>query len=249
MITEAEIPIRGMHQEVRWESNHAQVVFLSNEIQPVAIEKDDRRHLVVYTPAAEDQDLYLRVADFLRNDGAAKWMHYLLREVDCEGFNEFTKPLMTEAKQSLIELGLKPAERFANEWLGGFLDLPVRVCSAEQLYAVFRKWCDLNGERGLWVPQATFTKTVERHLFERVDLDMQTGERLAPALTYKVAQMKHNTGPRKAVRCWLPRGTAPEPGQTEGEWVAAAVDAFEALAGRYGRRRGDDGPDGGEGAP
>jgi len=222
VITEPEIPIRGMHQEVRWESNHAQVVFLSNELQPVALEKDDRRHLVVYTPAAEDQDLYLRVADFLRNDGAAKWMHYLLK-VDTEGFNEFTKPLMTEAKQSLIDLGLKPAERFANEWLDGFLELPLQVCSAEQLYKVFRKWCDLNGERGVWVPQAQFTKNVERHVFERGELDPDTGQRLPPRLHYKV------------VRCWLPRGTGPGPDQSEGEWAAAAIAGFETVAARFGR--------------
>lgn len=233
VITEDEIPIRGMHKEVRWESNHANVVFLSNELQPVALEKDDRRHLVVYTPAAEDHDLYLRVADFLKNDGSAKFMHYLQR-VDIEDFNEFTKPLMTEAKQTLIELGLKPAERFVNEWLEGFLPLPINVCSAEQLYRVFRRWCDLNGEK-YPPPQATFTKTCERHVFERVDRDPFSGERLPPALSYKVIALKDQIGARKCVRCWLPRGTGPLAGVTEGEWAASAVDMFEAAASRFGR--------------
>ena len=244
VITEPEIPIRGMHQEVRWESNHAQVVFLSNELQPVALEKDDRRHLVVYTPAAEDQDLYLRVADFLRNDGAAKWMYYLLK-VDTEGFNEFTKPMMTEAKQALIDLGLKPAERFANEWLDGYLELPLQVCSAEQLYRVFRKWCDLNGERGVWVPQAQFTKNVERHVFERTEINPETGQRMPPRLVYKVVTLKHDLGPRKSVRCWLPRGTGPTGDQTEGEWAASAIASFELVASRFGRRDYEEG----EGSP
>lgn len=233
VITEDQIPIRGMHQEVRWESNHANLVFLSNELQPVALEKDDRRHLVVYTPAANDEDLYLRVADFIRNHGAAKFMHYLLRYVDTEGFTEFTKPLMTQAKEALIELGLKPAERFANEWLEGLLPLPLQVCSAEQLYRVFRRWSELNGERFV-PPQAQFTKQVERHVFERVEIDAD-GERLPPRLAYKVIKLKHESGARKSVRCWLPAGTGPLNGVTEGEWAAACVEAFEASTYRFGR--------------
>ena len=131
---------------------------------------------MVYTPAANDEDLYLRVADFIRRGGAAKFMHYLLHHVDTEDFNEFTKPLMTQAKEALIELGLKPAERFVNEWLAGLLPLPLQVCSAEQLYRVFRRWCELNGERFM-PPQAQFTKQVERHVFERVERDVETDHR------------------------------------------------------------------------
>lgn len=232
VITEEQIPIRGMHQEVRWESNHANIVFLSNELMPVALEKDDRRHLVVYTPAAEDHDLYLRVADFLANDGAAKFMHYLMR-YETDGFNEHTKPLMTQAKEALIELGLKPAERFANEWLDGFLPLPLQVCGAEQLYRVFRRWCDMNGER--YPPaQAAFTESVKKHVFERIELGPDR-KRLAPRLTYKVIALKHDVGPRKSMRCWLPHGTGPIDGVSEGEWAASCVDSFETHASRYGR--------------
>jgi len=233
IVTEDEIPIRGMHQTVRWESNHAQVVFLSNENQPIAVEKDDRRHLVVYTPVATNEDLYLRVADFLKDGGAAKFMHYLLR-YDTQGFGEHTKPLMTEAKASLIELSLKPAERFVNEWLQGLLPLPIHVCSAEQLYRVFRRWCDMTGEK--WpMSQAQFTQTAQRHALERVQRHPESGERLPPKLAYKVVMLKHETGPRKAVRCWIPRGSAPLEGISEGEWAAAQVDSFETTAARYGR--------------
>lgn len=232
VITEDEIPIRGMHQEVRWEANHANVVFLSNEIQPLALEKDDRRHLVVYTPAAEDGDLYLRCADFIADDGPAKFMYYLLHHVDLEGFSEYTKPLMTQAKRDLIDLGLKPQERFAQEWLDGLLDLPVRLCAAEQLYRVYRRWADMNGVR---YPgeQGMFTETVKRYVFEK--RDTEAGERLPPRLTYKVIQLKDPSGARKAVRCWIPRGCEPPNGVTEGEWAWPGVEAFDGLARRFGR--------------
>lgn len=237
VITEDEIPIRGMHQEVRWESNHANVVFLSNEIQPLALEKDDRRHLVVYTPAAEDGDLYLRCADFIRDDGPAKFMHYLLKHVDLDGFNEYTRPLMTEAKLDLIALGLKPQERFAGEWLEGLLDLPVRVCSAEQLFRVYRRWAEHNGVR--WPgEQGMFTETVKRYVFEK--RDEVDGVKQEPRLTYKVIQLKDPGGARKAVRCWVPRGCKPDNGVTEGEWAWPSVEAFEPLVRRFGHYRSEE---------
>jgi len=232
VITEDEIPIRGMHQEVRWESNHANIVFLSNELQPVALERDDRRHLVVYTPAADDQSLYSRVVAFLADGGHAKFLHYLL-QVDLGEFQEHTKPMMTVAKESLIELGLKPAERFAVEWIDGYLDLPVRLCSNVQAFALFERWCRMNGERS-YANQATFTKTMERYAFERIDRDEQ-GARLPPALTYKQISVMHATGPRKTMRCWVPRGCEPPNGVTEGEWAAASIDAFDSVVRGFGR--------------
>lgn len=238
VITEDEIPIRGMHQETRWESNHANIVFLSNENQPLALEKDDRRHLVVYTPAGEDQDLYLRVADFNSRDGAAKFLHYLLK-VDLDGFNEYTKPLMTQAKLDLIELGLKPAERFAAEWVEGYLDLPLRVCSVEQAFRVFVRWADMTGHR--WPgDQAQFTSIVKRFVFEFKDFDPETRQRLPPRLTYEVITLKSPDGPRKTVRCWVPRGCEPPNGVSRGEWAWPAVQAFEPLVRRFGRTRFDE---------
>jgi putative DNA primase/helicase len=231
IITEPRIPIRPMQQSVRWESNHAQVVFLSNEQQPLALEKDDRRYLVVYTPEARDDDLYRRVAKFLEEGGAAKFMHHLLH-LDLGDFDEHTKPVMTEAKQALIELSLKPAERFVNEWLVGLLPLPLHPCSAEQLYRVFRRWCDQTGER-FPPPQAQFTTTAKRHVQEQVERDAE-GKRREPALTYKVVTLEQE-GARKSMRCWLPRGTGPVGGMTEGAWAASCVDSFESAVSRFGR--------------
>lgn len=234
VITDDTLAIRGMHTEVRWESNHCNLAFLSNELMPVALDKDDRRHLVVYTPAAEHADLYLRMSDWLRAGGAAKFMAYLLR-YDTSGFTEHTKPLMTRAKEALVELGLKPAERFANEWLEGYLPLPIQVCAAEQLYRVFRRWCELNGEK-YPPPQSMFTERVKQHVFERVERDPATRARLEPALSYKVVALRlAETRQRKSVRCWLPRGAGPHHGVTEGEWAASCVDSFEMHSSRFGR--------------
>lgn len=236
VIDAEEIPIRTMHTDTRWEQNWANLVFLSNENKPLVLEDGDRRHLVVYTPTAENGRLYERVRDFLAAGGAAKFLHYLLT-YPVEDFGEHTKPPMTEAKRELIELSMSPEERFMGDWQEGFLPLPVNVCSNEQLYQAFQKWCERSGERYV-PPQTAFTNSAKRWALERIERD-EEGKRLDPFLHYKVV-----TGPpeaatlkRRSMRIWIPRGCAPMNGISEGEWAMAAVDAFGAALGRFLRTR------------
>lgn len=234
IIAEAEkIPIRTMNTDTRWEANHANLVFLSNEKQPLVVEIGDRRYLVVYTPMPEDGDLYERVRKFLQAGGAAKFFHFLLH-YDLGDFHEHTKPLMTEAKEELIGLSMRPAERFMSEWLAGFLDLPVQVCSVEQLYRAFRRWCDDNGER--WPPaQAAFTTDAKRWALERVEHDDHK-RRLPPCVAYILVTSSGRVGPRKSVRAWLPRGAGPPNDIPMGDWVWESVEVFELPLGRFLRR-------------
>jgi putative DNA primase/helicase len=240
VITEDEIPIRAMQQAVRWEKNHAAVVFLSNEQMPLVLEDGDRRYLVVYTPLADETGLYQRVRDFIANDGARKWLHFLLN-YDLGDFNEHTKPLMTQAKADLIDLSMRPPERFISEWLGGFLPLPHQVCSGDQLYRAFEAWARRSGVR--WIDEkAKFTSAAKRYALERVERD-EKGVRLDPYLEHKVVQIKDpdvGSG-RKADKCWIPRGCGPQNGVTMGEWAADCINSFEAPLRRYLHTRSDSG--------
>lgn len=244
---ESKFPIRGMQQETRWESNHANVVFLSNESQPLVLEERDRRYMVVYTPLEADVGVYEAVRDFRKAGGMGQWLHYL-QSYDVGEFGAHTKPLMTQAKLDLIELGWRGPERFAYEWVEGFLDLPLRVCSAEQLYRAFRRWCDLTGEK-YTAQQAIFTRSLERWVKERVARDPVTQRFEDPRLTYKQIGLKDEMQARKTVRCWVPRGTGPLPGISEGEWAHESCKAFERDLARFVRRSPLDadagGPDGG----
>ena len=220
-----KFPIREMQQGTRWESNHANVVFLSNESQPLALEERDRRYMVIYTPLADDTGLYDRVKAFLQADGARKWL-WFLQHYPVGDFNAHTKPLMTKAKTDLIQSGWRPAERFAHDWMAGYLPLPLRVCSAEQLYRAFTRWCAVSGERHM-PAQAIFTSGVQRWLSEHAGADAS-----GPSLAYKVIQL-HTTDGRKAVRCWVPKGTGPMNGVTEGAWAADSVAVFEQTLRAY----------------
>lgn len=235
---EDKFAIRGMQMETRWESNHANVVFLSNESQPLALEERDRRYLVIYTPLEADAALYQEVRDFKANGGAAKWLYFLLTYLVCD-FEPHTKPIMTQAKIDLIELAWKAPARFGYEWLNGLLDLRVQVCSAEQLYRAFRRWCDRTGAK--WPPdQAGFTAELRRWVRERVERSASTGELGPPRLTYKVIMLKDGESQvRKAVRCWLPDKTGPtDQFASEGAWAWDCVRSFEDELHRFCRTLG-----------
>lgn len=237
IVTQLEkFPIRGMMQETRWESNHANVVFCSNESMPLALEERDRRYMVVYTPLEADAEVYQAVRDFKRAGGAAKWLHYL-QAYDLGDFDEHTKPIMTRAKQALIERNWRASVRFANDWLNGFLSLPVRVCSGPQLYKAFRRWADLAGER---FPSSRndFTHEVSRWADERRARDPVTGRLEEPALVCKTVTHTSRTNERKSIRTWVPKGVGAPDGVSEGAWAWESALAFEAELGRFCRENG-----------
>jgi hypothetical protein len=231
-----KFPIRGMQQETRWESNHANVVFLSNESQPLALEERDRRYMVIYTPLEAPADLYAAAKEFKAAGGAGKWLHYL-QTYQLDGFTPHTKPLLTRAKEDLVRAGWKPSVLFAHEWLEGVLDLPVRVCSNEQLYRAFRRWADNTGAK--WPPdQAQFTSEVNRWARESVQRG-PGGVYEEPRLTNKPFALPALPGRhRRTVRCWLPRSTGAPEGVSGGQWAAESVDEFEEHLLAFCRPRG-----------
>lgn len=224
-ITGETIQINTKMMPLRTESNHCNVVFLSNEQQPLALEPGDRRYFVVYTPPRRTDDLYSRVAESLRAGGAAAFFAHLL-QVDCTGFDEFSIPPMTTAKRDLIELGLRPHERFARDWVGGLLPLPRWVCSTDQLYRAFKRWAYMAGER--FPPnQAGFTKGIEKTLRDKA--------RCMPA------RLDTEVNGRAWMRLWVPGDLEPPEGMTIGAWARECVQAFEDVL-RGFCNVGDDAP-------
>lgn len=210
-ITGETIQINAKMMPLRTESNHVNVVFLSNEQQPLALEPGDRRYFVVYTPPRRTDGLYERVGQCLQAGGAEAFLAHLMG-VDLAGFDAFSIPPMTQAKRDLIELGLKPHERFARDWIGGLLPLPRWVCSTEQLYRAFVRWCRQTGER--FPPnQTTFTKGVEKALRDRV--------RIQPC------KLDAEVNGKNWLRVWVPGDLEAPDGKTVGGWARECVEAFE----------------------
>lgn len=166
MVSNPTININPKNLTSRVEANHMNFVFLSNELQPLALDKTDRRYMVIWTPPKQTEAYYTAVKDQMAKGGNEAFYHFLLN-LDVGDFNAHTKPIMTQAKQDLIELGLSPPERFFNEWEAGLLPLPYVCCSAMQLYSAFCRWSYLNGER--FPPtQTLFGRTISRIAFGKI---------------------------------------------------------------------------------
>jgi putative DNA primase/helicase len=129
------------------ESTYINFVFLSNEIQPLPIDKDDRRFLVSWPKHKLPKDIQARAAAELDNDEAiAAWYSYLLK-VDMAGFDEHTVPPMTEAKERIIAYGLPSWEVFYNEWRDGFLRVRYTSCFVDDLFTAYCAWCARKREK------------------------------------------------------------------------------------------------------
>ena len=125
--------------------NQVNIVYLSNENQPLPLDNDDRRHMVVYTPPALPEDYFDELYVEIDAGGVAAFYQYLL-DFDCAGFHPKKKPPMTEAKQALMQLASPSEIRFVSDWLTGDLGLPVCPCLAADLYQAYSRWCRANGE-------------------------------------------------------------------------------------------------------
>lgn len=129
------------------ERNHVNLVFLSNEAQPLALENDDRRYTVVHTPEKLPQKFYEQIRDEIKAGGVAALHHYLLN-IDLTGFDEHSKPPETAAKQNLIAVSLDSVNSFVKIWQAGDIqDVPFCPCLATQLYTTYRRYCEKACER------------------------------------------------------------------------------------------------------
>lgn len=134
------------------EKNQMNIVFLSNERQPLVLENDDRRHCVIWVPPKLDDTFFAEVNEEIEAGGVAALHDYLLN-LDLGDFKPWTNPPMTSAKQDLIDLGRSSEERFVREWQAGEIEnvdgetIPFVPCLGSHLFKVYEGWCEAHGER------------------------------------------------------------------------------------------------------
>ena len=151
LITGDTIRVNPKNIAAHNEKNQMNIVFLSNERQPLVLENDDRRHCVVWMPPKPPDDYFGEVNDEIDNGGIDALHHYLLN-YDLGDFKPWTRPPMTGAKRDLIEHSAGSEDRFVAEWVTGELEtqegttLPVCPCLGSSLYRQYDYWCKSNGE-------------------------------------------------------------------------------------------------------
>lgn len=148
MITGKTMSINQKNLPERDERNHMNSAFLSNEPQPIPIELEDRRFMVIEARRKQDPDFYAEVQRAIVAGGIEAFYHFLLN-LPLDDFNEHAKPPMTLAKERVIEFGLAGWMSFHRAWKDGYLDAPYCSCLSEDLYIIYKRWCDKSGEKPL----------------------------------------------------------------------------------------------------
>lgn len=148
MITGRDMRINPKNLPERVESNHLNSVFLSNEPQPIPLELEDRRFMVVEARNFITEKFKDEIILAINSGGIAAFYHYLLN-YDLGKFDPHTKPIATRAKSKIIDFGMPGWEVFYRDWKGERLYIPYCSCVTEDLYVVYRRWCDKAYEKPL----------------------------------------------------------------------------------------------------
>jgi putative DNA primase/helicase len=146
LITEPHIWINPKQINERLEANHMNLVFLSNENQALLVPRHDRRFTVIRTPGPLAKERYKTIAEEKERGGAAALYDFLLK-LELEDFHTHTEPVMTQAKEDMIQLGLASPQLFWQDFHDGEFPLPYQPCLREDLYRAYLLWCGRYGEK------------------------------------------------------------------------------------------------------
>ena len=91
MISGKTLQIETKMMPVRAEANHVNAVFLSNELQPNALDASDRRYCVIWTPPKKERPYYQAVVDCAEKGGREAFYAYLLAR-DLSAFDPYGSP-------------------------------------------------------------------------------------------------------------------------------------------------------------
>jgi putative DNA primase/helicase len=198
------------------EKNHVNIVFLSNERMPVVIEEDDRRHCVIWTPPKKEPAYYKAISEEIKNGGIAA-LHDWLLNIDLGDFNEHSQPLMTTAKEELLNLGKDSVLRFYDDWINGDIDgIPNVPVLSEDIYSLYKHWCGRQG-----VKPSPMNRTID-HLAKRHGAIKERKRYLNGT---KHSNPKTFIYPHKCLEM--------NPGNSEMGWLGQCVEDFRTAMDEY----------------
>lgn len=191
MITGESHIINEKNLAEREEDNLMNFVFLSNNTQPLDLDHGDRRYLALYMGKIKPLEYYKALGDWLDNGGLEAFYTYLCR-IPLGDFNSHSKPPMTDAKQSLIDMAMPTPQYFCSQWLRGDLPIEVGPITTDDLYMAYTRWCEKSGEYKM--SQRKFSGEAKRMVEqERVDICHPS-----------------NTSPKRTMRVWVPESWVPK---------------------------------------
>ena len=213
-ITGEWIRINPKNMNAYDERNHVNVVFLSNEIMPVVLEEDDRRHVVIWTPDKLAAEFYRAVSAEIESGGSAALHDYLLN-VDLGDFSPASPPPMTVAKDDLITLGLDSTSRFYYALDAGDIgDCKPMPALSEDVFELYKIWCARTGNRPANQPKLVHSLR-RRH----------------GIASYK--KRYHVNAMQQSLRAVLMMGPVVAQEKSESVYLGESIEAFKKLVSGY----------------
>jgi hypothetical protein len=185
LVTGKRVRINPKNLPAREEANHANFLFLSNELTPLPLEADDRRFTVIAAPAQQPKDYYDALYRELREGGVAGFLGFLMA-LDLGDFGVATPPHHTAEKERVIEGSLSPDELFLRAWHSGAAQL--REASADGVFRAYVDWCRASG----W--EAGTRQRLMRLIGERPNLIERRRERAGGVDTLRYAPVRGGGG-------------------------------------------------------
>ena len=226
-ITGDWLRINPKGEPARMERNYINWVYLSNEAQPVLLEHDDRRHVVISVPSEKmPRDFYQAVLQEIRSGGVAALYEALLH-TNLDGFDEGAEAIMTESKREVIRLGAKSTALFYQAFEGGEIDgFPARNAPAllspmlsSDFYKLYCEWARKNGLK---------TVSAVRFVSDLKGVYCVRSEKRGYSLQY-VDRNARKTG--QVIFC--PGGEEPPPGEPLEKWLGARILKFRTALNDY----------------
>lgn len=146
LITGSTLSIHQKFMSSMRQANHMNCVFLSNHTQPLPIEENDRRFLVLYPKSIVPQKLLDQVVSDLKDHEVIEAFYTALLQIDLSNFNEHTKPPMTRAKREIIEYTRPGYDTFITSWIAEETEYPYCTCTTMQLYDAYQRWSKVTNE-------------------------------------------------------------------------------------------------------
>jgi putative DNA primase/helicase len=221
LITAPTVQINPKNLPRREEKNHINIVFLSNELQPLALDNSDRRYLVVYTPRMKERPFYEKLKKW-KDEGGVAALYAYLRAYPLANFDPFAPAPVTQAKLDLIDLNRKTPERFWMEWANDELDLPYRSCSIDQAFRAYLKYAQRAGDRF----------PIQKHVFKRMVIRIseavgQTMNPPRPPIKELMAAVTEEGSVKRRTTRLLLVCPIPEEFDSQAAWASDTVSAFE----------------------
>jgi hypothetical protein len=120
--------------------------FTSNSFNAIYLEREDRRYFIQEVQNALPEEFFIKIYHkwLYEQDGDRHLLHYFLN-LPLKGFNEKTRPPVTESKSEMLELGMSSLELFAHRIVhypeealcigGTYIDSDLWTC--KQLIGIF----------------------------------------------------------------------------------------------------------------